>query len=99
MDFIIEIMVAVMFTGAVAIFIMGKVNKKDEQDLWGDSRNRGLLINDQKYNTIAINMLHNGNDYQRECIKWYMQNTTGRNRLWAIKRFIDIQTQFGKVEG
>lgn len=50
------------------------------------------------YNYIALDLLYNGTVYQKKCMRFFMDNFTGKQRMIEIRRFIECEYRRGRLE-
>lgn len=54
--------------------------------------------NQLDYNEISMVLLCTGTSWQRKCIKYLIENYSGKERAAELKFFIDTQIDMGMIE-
>jgi hypothetical protein len=56
-----------------------------------------MELREEVLTELAIDLLYNGNSYQRKCMTHYMQNFHGTARRKEIAEFIRVQISLDKI--
>jgi hypothetical protein len=56
-----------------------------------------MELREEVLTELAIDLLYNGNSYQRKCMTHYMQNLYGTARRKEIAEFIRVQISLDKI--